>query len=235
MKTTPVWALGVSVALFLFEPSAHSAGRSVSFRADDGRMVAGLLMEADQRPAPAVLLVPMLGRPKDDWQAVAQRFADSRITALAIDLPGSSVPVDPNEIARWTNDVRAAVAYLSAQSGQVRPGAIGILGASLGGSLAALAAAAEPGVRSIALVSPSLDYRGIRIETAMRTFGARPALLVGSVRDPYSARSMRALAEDAPGRRELRWSDVPAHGTLLLSRDGDLVRAIVEWFQVTLG
>jgi dienelactone hydrolase len=192
-------------------------------------------MEADQRPAPAVVLVPMLGRPKDDWQAVAQRFADARMTALAIDLPGTAVPDDPSGIARWTNDVRAAVAFLSSQPGLVRAGSIGIAGASLGANLAALAAAADPSIRAVALVSPTLDYRGVRIEAAMRTLGARPALLVGSVRDPYTARSMRELAEDAPGPRDLRWSDVPAHGTLLLSRDGDLVKSIVEWFQVALG
>jgi hypothetical protein len=51
----------------------HAAsGRPVSFRADDGRTVSGLLFEADQRPAPAVVLVPMLGRSKDDWQGVGQ-------------------------------------------------------------------------------------------------------------------------------------------------------------------
>ena len=227
-------ALGVAAALLVLQPHPRAAGRSVSFRAEDGRMLSGLLLEADQHPAPAVVLVPMLGRPKDDWQAVAQRLADARITALAIDLPGTVVPEDPGGIARWTNDVRAAVAYLSAQPGQVGSGSIGIAGASLGANLAALAAAADPSVRALALVSPSLDYRGVRIEMAMRTLGARPALLVGSARDPYTARSMRELAEDAPGPRDLRWSDVPAHGTLLLARDGDLVRSIVEWFQAML-
>jgi hypothetical protein len=97
-----------------------------------------------------------------------------------------------------------------------------------------VAAAADPAVRSIALVSPSLDYRGVRIEQAMRTYGARPALLVASLQDPYAARSARELAHEAPGIRELRWSSVPAHGTLLLQRDADLIRSLVEWFQQTL-
>jgi len=42
------------------------------------------------------------------------------------------------------------------------------------------------------------------------------------------------LAQDASGTREVRWSSVPAHGTVLLARDGDLVRLLVEWFQRTL-
>jgi hypothetical protein len=70
---------------------------------------------------------------------------------------------------------------------------------------------------------------------AMRQYGARPALLMASLHDPYAARSARELAKDAPGPRELRWSETTAHGTLLLAQDADLVRALVEWFQRTLG
>jgi hypothetical protein len=32
----------------------------------------------------------------------------------------------------------------------------------------------------------------------------------------------------------VQWSAAPGHGTLLLSRDPDLLRSIVEWFQLTL-
>lgn len=229
------WALGVVAVLLVLPWPAEAAGRVVTFRADDGRTLSGLLMEAGQRPAPAVVLVPMLGRPKDDWQAVAQRFADSNITALAIDLPGANVPEDPKELARWSEDIRAAVAYLVSRPGDVRAGSIGVVGASLGGSLAVLEAAGDATVRSIALISPSLEYRGLRIEAAMRAYGGRPALLVASAHDPYAARSSRELAQDALGPRDLRWSDVAAHGTVLLSRDPDLVRSLVDWFQGTLG
>src|SRR5690606_25050830 len=114
-------------------------------------------------------------------------------------------------------------AFLASQPGEVRPGAIGLAGASLGANLAAVAAAGDGLIRSIALVSPSLDYRGVRIEGAMRQYGGRPALLVASQHDPYAARSVRELAEDAPGPRQIRWSEVTAHGTVLLQRDPDLV------------
>lgn len=227
--------LHLLVALFVAASAAEAAGRVVTFRAEDGRTLSGLLMEADQRPAPAVVLVPMLGRPKDDWQAVAQRFADANITALAIDLPGTNVPEDPKELGRWSEDIRAAIAFLVSRPGDVRTGSIGVAGASLGGSLAVLEAAGDATVRAIALISPSLDYRGVRIESPMRAFGARPALLVASARDPYAARSARELAQKAPGPREIRWSDVAAHGTVLLSRDPELARSLIEWFQGTLG
>ena len=229
-------ALGVIAAALIVaaQPPAHAPGRLVTFRAADDRMLTGLFMEAGTRPAPAVVLVPMLGRPKDDWQGVAQRLADANISALAIDLPALSVPADPEALLAWHRDIGAAVRFLAGVPAAVRPGAIGVAGASLGANLAVVAAAAEASVRSIALISPSVDYRGVRIEAPLRLYGARPALLMASRHDPYAARSVRELAQDAPGPREVRWSSVPAHGTLLLSRDPDLVRSLVEWFQQTL-
>jgi dienelactone hydrolase len=224
--------LGVA-ALFAVLP-VQAAGRAVSFRAEDGRTLSGYIAESDARPSAAVVLVPMLGRPKDDWQAVAQRLAEANITALAIDLPGQYAPADARELAGWARDVSAAVAYLESRP-DVRPGAIGIAGASLGASLAAVAGAGNPRIGSIVLISPSLDYRGLRIEGPMRQFGARPALFIASLRDPYAARSTKELSQATAGQREVRWSETPAHGTALLAREPDLVRVLVEWFQRTLG
>ena len=229
-----VLAAGVLAVVYAAPSVSAASARAVSFRAESGRTVNAILVDADQRPAPAVVLLPMLGRTKDDWQGVAQRLADANITSLAIDLPGPTLPSEAKELAGWPDDVRAAVSFLAGRP-EVRPGAIGVAGASLGASLGALAAAADPRVRALALVSPSLEYRGVRIEMAMRQYGARPALLMASLHDPYAARSARELAKEAPGPRELRWSETTAHGTLLLAQDGELVRALVEWFQRTLG
>ncbi len=224
----------VVIALLTLAPPTRAAGRTITFRAADGRAVNGLLVEAPQRPGPAVVLVPMLGNTKDAWQPVADRLAEANITALAIDLPGLGFPGDAASLAAWHTDVVAAVGYLASRP-EIRASSIGVAGASLGASLAALAAAADSRIRSLALVSPASDYRGVRIEAAMKQYGGRPALFIASTRDPYAARSARELAVDPPGIRELRWSDTTAHGTILLSREPDLTGALVEWFRRTLG
>jgi dienelactone hydrolase len=225
--------VAASLAILCAAALADAAGRPVTFRADDGRMLTGLLTEAADRPSAAVVLVPMLGRPKEDWTGVAERLAESRIASLAIDLPASSLPEDPAALGSWHRDVRAALDYLVSR-GDIRVDALGVAGASLGANLAVVAAAADPRVRSLALVSPSLDYRGVRIEAPLRQYGARPALLIASLADPYAARSVRELARDAPGVREPRWAEARAHGTALLAAEPDLVRALAEWFQRTL-
>ena len=90
------------------------------------------------------------------------------------------------------------------------------VGASLGANLVALAAADVPAVRALALVSPSLDYRGVRLDAnVMKKIGDRPVCLAASSHDPYALRTLKELAQGS-GAREQRLSDAAAHGTNLL-------------------
>jgi alpha-beta hydrolase superfamily lysophospholipase len=219
-------------ALALFDAApVWAAGRPVAFRGADGRQINGSLTEANRRPAPAVVLLPMMGRPHDDWQAVAQRFADAGITALAIDLPGGGVPGEGG-IESWRAEVGAAVSYLVSR--EVGASSVGVAGASLGATLAAYGAAGDGRVRALALVSPVADYKGVRMGNTLKQLGGRPVFLLGSHKDPYSARSIREFTKGAEGGFETAWSETPAHGTNLLAREPDLVRLLVEWFERVL-
>ena len=63
---------------------------------------------------------------------------------------------------RWCRTCGRRSQWLATRARTSRPDAIGVVGASLGANLALLAAADLPLVRAIALLSPSLDYRGLR-------------------------------------------------------------------------
>ena len=54
-------------------------------------------------------------------------------------------------------------------------------------------------------------------------------------RAPQDAPPGRGADLRPPGPRQPRWSEVAGHGTVLLQRDPDLVRSLIEWFQLTLG
>jgi acetyl esterase/lipase len=129
-------------------------------------------------------------------------------------------------------DVTAARRYLATR-GDVRPARIGMAGASIGASLAALAASEDSGIASVALLSPSLDYRGLRIEAAVRKYGSRPMLLVASDDDPYARRSALDI-QKMGGTRELLSLVSAGHGTNMLSRSYELPPALVDWFRRTL-
>ena len=186
------WALA---ALLLFGASADAAvSRPVAIRSDDGVALAATFYEAPRQPAPAVILLHMQTRSRDDWQAFAHRLADSGIHALAIDFRGhggsAAGPAgndgQPN-LSRLVLDVQAARNYLAGRPEAVRGSAIGLLGASIGANVAILHAAGDGSIRSLALLSPGLDYRSLRTEAALRKYGTRPALLAAGGRRPVRA------------------------------------------------
>lgn len=225
-------ATAALLVLLLAPAPALAAGQPVPLHTTDGITLAATLYDADGAAAPAVVLVHMFTRSKDDWRAFAERLQASGITALAVDLRGhggSGGPTAP--AAAMALDVRAAVDYLAARGG-VR--GIAVVGASLGASAALMAAAESSLVRGVALLSPSSDYRGVRIDQALRKYGSRPMLLVASSDDPYALRTVRGMVSEPAGARDQRISPVAAHGSQLLDRDPDVATALVDWLRRTL-
>lgn len=228
----------LAVVIFLAPPRAIASSQRVAIRTDDGVSLAATWYEPGTR-APAVILVHMLHKNRRDWDAVATSLASQGIGALAIDLRGhgessGSIPEgDTVDYSVLVRDVIAARHYLSSR-GDVQPSRVGIAGASIGANLAVLEAAADPTVASIALLSPSTDYRGLRIEAAMKTYAKRPALLIASDDDAYASRSVKELQKAGTGIREALILNHAGHGTVMLGRDSDLARTLVDWFRRTL-
>lgn len=222
---------GVVIALLLvvcLDVDAATSHR-ITVRTSDGVTLTGTYFEASRHPAPGIVLLHMLTRTHEDWVAAGSRLADAGYAVLAIDFRNGGEA----DGALLELDVKAAKAFLRERP-DVNPGSLGIAGASIGANVAVIDAAEDPAIRSIALLSPGLDYRGLRTEAALKKFGGRPALLMSSTKDPYAWRSVKALAVIGPGPREVRLSDVLAHGTVLLQRDQESVAALVDWFKRTL-
>jgi dienelactone hydrolase len=229
-------------ALFLGLLVAGLAGaapsQEVSFRTDDGVTIAATLY-LPARSGPGVILLHALSRTKDDWQGAATRLADAGFVALAIDLRGhgTSGPLpegtDLGDLTRMLADVKAARAFLASRR-EAAPNRIGIAGASIGANLAILHAANDPTVRSLVLLSPGIDYRGLRPEAALKKYADRPALILVSQEDNYSTNSARQLARSGPGARDLRILSGAGHGTTMLARQPDLVASLIDWFRRTL-
>jgi pyridoxine 5-phosphate synthase len=225
----------VLVAVLLSGSPAAAAGRPVTLSSSDGVTIAGEYFESSARPSPAVLLVHMLSRNKGEWGTLPDRLRDAGITALTIDLRGHGQSSgSAQDLQAMVQDVRAAAQWLVTRP-NVRGDAMAIVGASLGASLALLAAVDVPQARALALLSPSLDYRGLRTDTGLiRRLGGRSIWLAASAEDPLALRTLRDIAAEPSGPREQHVSSVVAHGTALLERDGDVARALVDWLRRAL-
>ena len=202
----------LSGALLLI-PAETAAAQRVTFRTDDGVTLAATWYEPSSRIGPAVILVHMLTRNRREWEAMAQRLASDGIGALAMDLRGHGEsgagplgPPDRVDYSTMVLDLRAARRFL-AQRSDVQQTRVGVAGASLGANLAALLASSDPSIASLALLSPSLDYRGLRIEAAARKV-TRPMLLVAGRRRPVCVAVGPRAAEGR--RRTARAADPEA-------------------------
>jgi dipeptidyl aminopeptidase/acylaminoacyl peptidase len=92
---TPMAARGIlAIALLLSAPVPSGAieSESVTFAARDGVQVSGTLVLPDRLPAPAVVLLHMLGRTHHDWDVTAQKLAEAGMASLAIDFRRAGVP-----------------------------------------------------------------------------------------------------------------------------------------------
>jgi pyridoxine 5-phosphate synthase len=236
----------VVLAVCLCAPSAEAAGRPVTLPSADGVTIAGEFYEGSSRPSssarsatedksPAVLLVHMLTRNRGEWGSLPDRLRDLGLTVLTIDLRGHGQSSgSAGDLPAMTQDVRAALQWLMTRP-NVRPDAMAVVGASLGASLALLASVDVPQVRAIGLLSPSLDYRGLRTDVSLiKRLGSRSLWLASSAEDPMALRTMRDFAAEPSGPREQHVSPAVAHGTVLLDRDADVGRSLVDWLRRTL-
>lgn len=223
------------VMLLVSSTAALAAGRPVTFPSLDGTSLAGEIYESSTRPAPGVVLVHMLSRNRGDWRDLPDRIREAGITALTIDLRGHGASSgSQGDLKGMVQDVRAAVQWLGTR-GNVPPAAIAIVGASMGGSLALLAAEALPQVQAVGVLSPSSDYRGLRTDLSLiKRLGSRRLWFAASAEDPLAARTMRDMAAEPSGPREQVLSNARAHGTVLLDRDGDVGRALMDWLRRSL-
>lgn len=225
-------ACGVCLAVVSGASTLEASARPVAFPGADGTTLTGLIYEASNRPAPGVVLVHMLGRSKDEWAPFAERLQNAGLTVLTFDLRGHGQSGgDGAMLSAMVGDVQSAVGWLASRAG-VRNGEVAVVGASLGANLAALAAVELSSVRALALLSPSLDYRGVRLDAAtMKKLAAQPLWLAASAEDPYALRTLKELQVSGA---EQRVSGVRGHGTRLLQADQALAETLVDWLRSRL-
>lgn len=147
--------------------------REVSFTTSDGVTIHGTLRPGAQPDAPAVVLVHQLASTRAEWAPLIDRLALERsLTTLAIDMRGHgestvgpSGPLDATtfDAAAWAGtrlDVVAAVAWLASDASGVHPRAFAGVGSSIGASAVVAAAAEEPRLGTLVLLSPGRAYHG---------------------------------------------------------------------------
>ncbi len=234
----------VLAAAALVVPAARAAedtGAAVTLATFDGMQLAGTFW-AQKDQAPAVLLLHQVGGSKSDWGPLPSELHAHGFNVLALDFRGHGESatqagrrLTPDDFADkdWralSGDVLGAVEWLAKQP-SVDSGHLSMVGASIGANLALTEGAVDKRVRTLVLLSPGLDYKGIKTERAMEKWGTRPVLLVASDGDTYSAGSVNRLSSLAAGRRASKLFKGAAHGAAMLGVEPTLKVQISGWLQ----
>lgn len=242
-----LWTL-ILMNTLIVGPSCAETGSSVKgvdFLTRDGMTIRGSYYPPPKGPAPAVILLHMLNRNRHDWNPLATRLQGLGLALLSIDLRGHGESTDQGgrtllwnafseaDFNKMVLDIEAAQLFLGRQKGEVEGDKLALVGASIGCNVALNFAADHPEVRTLVLLSPGLDYRGIHADLAMKRYSAsrRPVLIAVSGEDDYAADSSRKLKDLSIGHSELILYQGAGHGTRMFAKEKDLEERIVRWLK----
>ena len=213
------------------------AAEAVSLAAADDLTLIGTLYTnpAQTTPQPGILLLHMLGSHRTVWEQVGlvATLVDNNYVVLTLDMRGHGDTGGSQDWAQSPDDIQRAWEFLRQQPG-VDGDRTAIIGASIGANEALIAAANEPAITGVILLSPGLVYRGVQTEPAMSAYGDRPILLVASEDDSYSADSILRLAELSQREANVQMYTNAGHGTNMFAAASDLPDLIVGWLATAL-
>lgn len=216
------------------EPAVPAEPQTVTIEAEDGLTLYGTFYPGQGNgPWPALLLLHMNGRNRQDWEPVVPALTEAGYAALALDMRGHGETGDVKDWDKARDDLQRVWSYLSGRP-DVEASQTAIIGASIGANMALVTGALEPDVKTVVLLSPGLDYFGVTTEDTISDYGQRPVLLVASEEDQPAADSSRELSELAQGEAQLEMYEDAGHGTQMFASRPELTDLMLGWLAAHL-
>lgn len=179
-------------------------------------------------PWPGVLLLHMLGSDRASWDPFARQLTAAGYAAFAVDMRGHGDTGGARDFNQAADDLQRVWQYFTSRS-DVDGEWTAVIGASIGANMALITGTLQPAIRTVVLLSPGLDYRGVTTGDAILDYGDRPILIVASIEDIYAADSSRKLEDLARGESRLVMYEGAGHGTAMFSAEPDLASLIITW------
>lgn len=206
------------------------------FLAQDGVKLVGTLYlpvsqdkEQDKSQVyPGVIVLPMHVEMRQAWEWLALRLVEEKFAVLVMDLRGQGESRGAQDWQKAISDVLLVWNNLGVRP-DVDEKRIAIVGASLGANLALNAAAAEPSIPTVVLLSPGINYDGVTSNQALEEIGNRRLLVIASQDDALAGDWPARMKELAPSKVELKLVPGSAHGSQLFETPPSLERTIIQW------
>lgn len=224
------------------EPSAASGPPAEAlFTTDDGIAISATLRVGRSGSTP-VVLVHQLASDRSEWEPLVAKLAEAGVTTLAIDVRGhgrSTAGAGTNarvyayaafRDSDWRDtqkDVRAAIEFLG-QRAEVQAEHVVLIGSSIGGTACLAAAAEDPRVSGVVVLSPGRAYHGFDAILPASRLGERALLVLHSSEELPSQETAEVL-DRIVAHSTVRAVPGSAHGVAMLAEDETQRDAIVEF------
>ncbi len=234
------------LAVLLLFSQAEAASEKIVLVAADGYKITGSLIKGDSRAG--VVLLHMYRLDRQSWQPLVEQLSARGITSLAIDMRGhgesrldpagndDAARVQAKDFAffnRMHQDAEAAVRYLIDQG--LDPGQVGLVGASVGCSVAihTVSARMEP-VAAVVLMTPGKEYLGIPTMDHIKNWPGKPLLILTSSEEQQrgAAAIYDQLKDNGATLRVFEEEDI--HGTNMFGEVDNVEKLIADWLADTL-
>lgn len=189
-----------------------------------------------------VILVHMLNRTREDWKAFAESLKKEGYCVVTYDIrnhgnSGKKDPGDPIKMSKqdWMaalKDIKAIKEWLAPRA-ECDVKRLAVIGASIGGALAAHYAAGDADVKAVGLLSPANNPQRLETLTAMERIAERAIFAAAAEDDkPYPdiVKRIRAAALTATVKLYTRGG----HGTRMFGNEdtpGDLAKSLLAWIK----
>ena len=215
--------------------------QTVNFLTDDGVSIIGSYYSplnvvsnaSSSTTTPTVILLHMLGKDRSTWNAFASTLSQKGgYAVLSIDLRGHGESVKqnngntisfqsftPDDYNKMVLDVKAAKQFLITNK-SANPNNISIVGASIGANVAINYAAIDPIIKSVVLLSPGLNYRGVSTEEAITKYKNNNSVYIAATEgDSEAADGSKILCEkiNCDGNLKIYSGGSNSHGTNMFS------------------
>ncbi|MDO8661410.1 MAG: alpha/beta fold hydrolase, partial [Candidatus Woesearchaeota archaeon] len=183
--------------------------------------------------SPAVILLHMLGKDKSDWVDFARKLQKEGFAVIAIDFRGHGdsdgnwQKFSEKDFNNMILDVDAAKEFLGRQP-KVNTNSLSIIGSSIGANIA-VKYALKTEVKTIVLLSPGSNYRGVNIEKDISSLKI-PVFLAASDEDTYSAESSKKINELLKTTSEFVLLNNAGHGNNMFVVP-ELSDKIISWLK----
>ncbi len=226
--------------------AATFAGLPVEYNTRDGMIIKGTLYlpKGRKKPGkpPVVILLHSLGGNQRDWDSLPQRLVDAGMAVLALDMRGHGESIYTVKMKRkyWQNftnetykkfplDVLDAIAFLRTNK-KVDASKIGIVSTGLGTVAAVQAAAKEHYcVKTLVLISPVDNFKGMEILLKIVDYGHHPILSIAGGNDRISINVVNQIKKVAQGENKIVIYKGGGMSVILYKNTPAMKPEIVNW------